>query len=86
MKNSPNETVENTFESVFGKKKHGQVRCYERTMTLSRHKMNQEVVVVQKIVGVQMNGMEKKIEGLEAMVKISSKTLLRLPMFLILTR
>jgi len=70
MQNSSNSTVEKAFESMFGKEKHGRVRCYGRTMTSSRLKMNQEVVVVQKAAALQMNGMAKKIEGLEVVVKV----------------
>jgi len=46
MQNSSSETVEKTFESMFGKERHGWVRCYGRTITPSILKENQEVVAV----------------------------------------
>ena len=34
---------ESTFESVFGKEKYGEVRCYGRTVTPTTLKKNQEI-------------------------------------------
>jgi len=74
MQNSSSKTVEKAFESMFGKERHGRVRCYGRTMTPSILKKNQEVVVVQKAADVKTSGMEKKIQSLEAMMKLLTKS------------
>ena len=73
MQNSSSETVEKTFESMFGKERHGWVRCYGRTITPSILKENQEVVAVQKAADVKINGMKKKIQTYEAIMKLLVK-------------
>lgn len=73
MQNSTTETVDKAFESMFGKEKSGRVRCYGRTMTPTLLKKNQEIVNIQKGHALEISGMAKKIEGLEAMMKFMLK-------------
>jgi len=58
---------------MFRKERHGRVHCYGRTMTPSILKKNQEVAAIQKATNVKINGMEKKIQTYEAMMKLLIK-------------
>jgi len=73
MQNLSTENVEKTFESIFGKEKLGRVRCYGRTVTPSLFKINQEIVAIKKGYDMKIDGMAKRIEGLETMMTLILK-------------
>ncbi|XP_027931774.1 uncharacterized protein LOC114187665 [Vigna unguiculata] len=73
MQNSSTENVEKTFESMFGKEKPGRVRCYGRTVTPSLFKRNQEIAAIKKGYDMKIDGMAKRIEGLETMMTLILK-------------
>ena len=56
---------------MFGKERHGRVRCYGRNVTPIVLKKNQEIVIHHK--WYEVNCLAKKIEGLEAMMKFMFK-------------
>ncbi|XP_068477352.1 uncharacterized protein [Phaseolus vulgaris] len=73
MENASSETMEKTFESMFGKERPGRVRCYGRTVTPSILKRNQEIAAIHKGYAIEVNSLTQKVEGLEAIVKFVLK-------------
>jgi len=67
------ECAEKDFESLFGKERYGRVRCYGRTMTPTTFKKKQEMDAVNRKHEVKIDGMTKRMEGLEAMIRFMLK-------------
>ncbi|XP_058725525.1 uncharacterized protein LOC131596804 [Vicia villosa] len=66
-------TESETFNSLFGKEKSGQVRCYGRTITPTMLKIKEEILVIKRQHNDEVAGMKREMDGMKALFKTMMK-------------
>ncbi|KAJ1390449.1 putative transposase, Ptta/En/Spm, plant [Sesbania bispinosa] len=69
IQSSSSESVEQAFQSIFGKEKPGRVRCLGRTITPSMLKKNEEIVALKKQHSIEIGSMAKTVQGLQGLIR-----------------